>query len=394
MNQGTERLEIGNRTIVLVGTAHVSRESVEEVRRVIEEEAPDRVCVELDEGRYASITQGNSWQNLNIGKVLREGKGFLLMANLVLASFQRRLGSELGVRPGEEMLAATQAAQEKGIPFSLCDRNIQITLRRAWARTGAWGKMKMLAAMLSSVFTTEKLDPKEIEKLKEKDVLQEMMEELAMYLPAAKYVLIDERDAYLAAKIFQAQGKKVVAVVGAGHLPGIARHIRALHEKNESGDVSALEELPSRSLAGRVLPWAIPAIIVALFSLGFIRAGWKMSLAMFWRWLLIHGGLAAVGSLLAWAHPLTIVIAFVGAPIGTLNPFGKIGLFTGVAEAFLRKPRVRDLEGLAEDVATFKGFYTNRVTHILIVFFLSTLGAAIGNIIAITWLAALLGGPK
>jgi pheromone shutdown-related protein TraB len=394
MNQGTERLEIGNRTIVLVGTAHVSRESVEEVRRVIEEEAPDRVCVELDEGRYAAITQGNSWQNLNIGKVLREGKGFLLLANLVLASFQRRLGSELGVRPGEEMLAATQAAQEKGIPFSLCDRNIQITLRRAWARTGAWGKMKMLAAMLSSVFTTEKLDPKEIEKLKEKDVLQEMMEELATYLPAAKHVLIDERDAYLAAKIFQAQGNKVVAVVGAGHLPGIARHIRALHEKNESGDVSALDELPSRSVAGRVLPWAIPAIIIALFSLGFIRAGWQMSLAMFWRWLLIHGGLAAVGSLLAWAHPLTIVIAFVGAPIGTLNPFGKIGLFTGVAEAFLKKPRVRDLEGLAEDVATFKGFYTNRVTHILIVFFLSTLGAAIGNIIAITWLAALLGGPK
>ena len=153
-------------------------------------------------------------------------------------------------------------------------------------------------------------------------------------------------------------------------------------------------ELPARSVAGRVLPWGIPAIIVALFSLGFIRAGWRMSLAMFWRWLLIHGGLAAVGSLLAWAHPLTIVIAFVGAPIGTLNPFGKIGLFTGVAEAFLRKPRVRDLEGLAEDVATFKGFYTNRVTHILIVFFLSTLGAAIGNIIAITWLAALLGGPK
>ena len=394
MNQGTERLAIGNRTIVLVGTAHVSRESVEEVRRVIGEEAPDRVCVELDEGRYASITQGNSWQNLNIGKVLREGKGFLLMANLVLASFQRRMGSELGVRPGEEMLAAIQAAQEKGTPFSLCDRNIQITLRRAWARTGAWGKMKMLAAMLSSVFTTEKLDPKEIEKLKEKDVLQEMMEELATYLPAAKQVLIDERDMYLAARIFQAQGDKVVAVVGAGHLAGIARHIRALHDKSESDDVSALDELPVRSVAGRVLPWGIPAIIVALFSLGFIRAGWRMSLAMFWRWLLIHGGLAAVGSLLAWAHPLTIVIAFVGAPIGTLNPFGKIGLFTGVAEAFLRKPRVRDLEGLAEDVATFKGFYTNRVTHILIVFFLSTLGAAIGNIIAITWLAALLGGPK
>lgn len=394
MNQGIERLSFGDRTVILVGTAHVSRESVEEVRRVIEEELPDRVCVELDDGRHTALTQGNSWQNLNVGRVIREGKGFLLMANLVLASFQRRLGSELGVRPGEEMLAAIEAAREKGIPFSLCDRNIQITLRRAWSHTGAWGKMKMLAAMLTSVFSTEKLSPQDIEKLKEKDVLQEMMEELATYLPAAKHVLIDERDIYLAARIFQAEGKKTVAVVGAGHLAGIARHIRAFQEKNESDDVSALDQLPKRSVAGRVLPWAIPAIIIVLFSLGFIRAGWRMSLEMFWRWLLIHGGLAAVGSLLAWAHPLTILIAFVGAPIGTLNPFGKIGLFTGVAEAFLRKPRVRDLEGLAEDVATFKGFYTNRVTHILIVFFMSTLGAAIGNIIAIPWLTALLRGPR
>lgn len=394
MNQGIERLSFGDRTVILVGTAHVSRESVDEVRRVIEEELPDRVCVELDDGRHTALTQGNSWQNLNVGRVIREGKGFLLMANLVLASFQRRLGSELGVRPGEEMLAAIEAAREKGIPFSLCDRNIQITLRRAWSHTGAWGKMKMLAAMLTSVFSTEKLSPQDIEKLKEKDVLQEMMEELAAYLPAAKHVLIDERDIYLAARIFQAEGKKTVAVVGAGHLAGIARHIRAFQEKNESDDVSALDQLPKRSVAGRVLPWAIPAIIIVLFSLGFIRAGWRMSLEMFWRWLLIHGGLAAVGSLLAWAHPLTILIAFVGAPIGTLNPFGKIGLFTGVAEAFLRKPRVRDLEGLAEDVATFKGFYTNRVTHILIVFFMSTLGAAIGNIIAIPWLTALLRGPR
>ena len=394
MNQGTERLTLGDRSIILVGTAHVSRESVDEVRRAIEEESPDRVCVELDDGRYTSLSQGNSWQNLNIGKVLREGKGFLLLANLVLASFQRRLGSELGVRPGEEMLAAIQAAQEKGIPYSLCDRNIQITLRRAWAHTGGWGKMKMLAAMLSSVFTTEKLSPEDIEKLKQKDVLQEMMEELAAYLPAAKQVLIDERDTYLATRIFQAEGKKVIAVVGAGHLAGIARHIQALWEKKESDDLTPLEQLPRRRWAGRVLPWAVPAVIIALFSLGFIRAGWQMSLNMFWRWLLIHGGLAAVGSLLAWAHPLTILIAFVGAPIGTLNPFGKIGLFTGVAEAFLRKPRVRDLEGLAEDVATFKGFYRNRVTHILIVFFMSTLGAAIGNIIAIPWLAGLLRGTR
>ena len=157
MAQEMTRLAVEGREIVLLGTAHVSRESVEEVRRVISEEKPDRVCVELDEGRHASMSQGNSWQNLNVGKVIREGKGFLLMANLVLASFQRRLGKDLGVKPGEEMLAAIQVSQELGIPYSLCDRNIQVTLRRAWGRTRLWGKMKMLSAMLASVFTNEKL---------------------------------------------------------------------------------------------------------------------------------------------------------------------------------------------------------------------------------------------
>jgi pheromone shutdown-related protein TraB len=394
MEQDITRLLLDGREIVLLGTAHVSRESVDDVRKVISDEKPDRVCVELDEARHTSMTQGSNWQNLNVGKVIREGKGFLLMANLVLASFQRRLGKDLGVKPGEEMLSAITTAQELAIPYSLCDRNIQVTLRRAWGRTRLWGKMKMLAAMLSSVFSNEKLTAEDIEKLKQKDVLQSMMEELAAYLPAAKAVLIDERDTYLAAKIFLAEGKKIVAVVGAGHLTGIASHITALAEKRETADLAPLDQLPQKGWAGRVLPWLIPAIIIVLFGLGFMRAGWQMSLEMFWRWLLIHGGLAAVGSLLAFAHPVTILIAFVGAPIGTLNPFGKIGLFTGVAEAFLRKPRVKDVENLSEDVMSFKGFYKNRVTHILIVFFLSTLGAAIGNIISIPMLAALLKAGK
>ncbi|HEY9595183.1 MAG TPA: TraB/GumN family protein [Spirochaetia bacterium] len=381
------------REIVLVGTAHVSRDSVEEVRQAIAEEKPDRVCVELDEGRYTSISEGANWQNLNVGKVIRQGKGFLLMANLVLSSFQRRLGKDLGVKPGEEMIAAIDAAKAAEIPFSLCDRNIQITLRRAWSKTRLWGKMKMLAALVGSAFTNEKLSAEDIEQLKQKDVLQNMMEELASFLPAAKEVLIDERDLYLAARIYQAEGTKLVAVVGAGHLQGIAAHITSFAEKKEVVDVAPLDELPKKSTAGRILPWAIPAVIVVIFALGFIRGGSKMSLDMFLRWLIIHGGLAAVGSAIALAHPLTIVIAFFGAPIGTLNPFGKIGLFTGVAEAFLKKPRVKDVENLSDDVLTFKGFYMNRVTHILIVFFLSTLGAAIGNFIVIPyWITMIFRG--
>jgi pheromone shutdown-related protein TraB len=385
MEQERLRLSVDGREIVLVGTAHVSRESVDEVRLAIEEENPDRVCIELDDGRYTSMAEGSNWQNLNVGKVIREGKGFLLMANLVLGSFQRRMGKDLGVKPGEEMLAAAQIAKEKGIAFSLCDRNIQITLRRAWSGTRFWGKMKMIAAMVGSVLTTEKLSAEDIEKIKQKDVLQQMMEELASFLPQAKTALIDERDEYLATKIYQAEGTKVVAVVGAGHLQGIAAHIKGYAEKQPLAEIARLDQIPTKKLLGKIVPWTIPAIIVIIFGLGFIRAGWSMSQAMLLRWLIIHGGLAALGSLLAWAHPLTILLAFVGAPIGTLNPFGKVGLFTGVAEAFLRKPRVKDVEGLSDDIATFKGFYRNRVTHILVVFFLSTLGAAIGNMITIPW---------
>jgi pheromone shutdown-related protein TraB len=392
--QGIVRLNVGGKEIVLVGTAHVSRESVEEVRRVITEERPDRVCVELDASRHASMTQGSSWQNLNVGKVLREGKGFLLLANLVLASFQRKLGSDLGVRPGEEMLASVQTAEELGIPYSLCDRNIQVTLRRAWGRTGLWGKSKMLAAMVSAVFSDEKLDAAEIEKLKQKDVLATMMEELAEYLPPAKEVLIDERDRYLATKIFQAEGKKLVAVVGAGHLSGISAHIDALAQGRQSEDISPLDRLPQKTAASRILPWVVPAALVAIFALGFLKSGWQMSLDLALKWLLANGGLAALGALAAFAHPLTILVAFLGAPIATLNPFVGIGLFTGISEAFLRKPRVQDFERLQDDVASFTGFYRNRVTHILLVFFLSSIGGMIGNFIAIPWITALLSGGK
>jgi pheromone shutdown-related protein TraB len=390
--QGVRRISMSGREFVLVGTAHVSSESVADVRRIVAEERPDVVCVELDEGRHRSLTGEAGWHELDIGKVLREGKGFLLLANLVLASFQRRLGSDLGVKPGEEMVAAAEAARELGVPCVLADRDIQVTLRRAWASTGWWGRSKMLAAMISAVLSNEKLEASEIERLKQSDVLAEMMRELADYLPPAKQALIDERDRWLAVRIHGAAGRKVVAVVGAGHLEGIVAHLEALDAGREASDVSDIAAVPTRGWVGRLLPWVIPAALVALFVAGFFKSGLRMSLEMALKWLLANGGLAALGSILALAHPLTVIVAFVGAPVATLNPFVGIGLFTGVVEAFLRKPRVSDFERLQQDVASVKGFYTNRVTRILLVFFLSSIGGMIGNFIAIPWIGSLLGG--
>ncbi len=395
--EGTEGMEetrtsltLGGREIILVGTAHVSRESVEEVRRVIREERPDRVCLEIDLSRYNSLVEKNQWKNLDIAKVLRQKKGFLLLANLVLSAFQRRLGRELGVQPGEEMLAAVEVCRELAIPFSLCDRDIQVTLRRAWGRSGFWGKNKMLAALLSSLFTTEKLSEADIEKLKKKNALQGMMEELADFLPTVKEVLIDERDRYLATGIYRAEGRKVVAVVGAGHMAGIVRDLRALAEGRLEERLDSLEDVPRRTRVWSWIGWAIPLAIVGLLAFGFLKAGVHVGLAMIWRWVLMCGGLSALGSLVALAHPLTILTAFVAAPITTLSPTIGVGLFTGVVEATLRRPRVVDFEQLAEDLTSFKGFFRNRITHILLVFFLSSVGAMVGTFIGIPFLARLL----
>jgi pheromone shutdown protein TraB len=411
MNDTQSTVHLRDREIVLIGTAHVSKESIEEVSRVIREEKPDQVCVELDSGRFTAMAQKENWEKLNVAKVFKEGKGFLLMANLVLSGFQRRMGDELGVKPGEEMKTAIETAAGLGIPYTFCDREVQITLRRAWARCGFWSKCKLLASLISSALTTEKLSEAEIENLKNRSELDGMMAELAEYLPAVKETLIDERDRYLAAKIWTggisgeaapdslepaAAGpslprvRKQVAVVGAGHLGGIKTHLERIAAGEESGEVSELDTIPPRSLIARIAGWIIPALIAAIIVLGFFHAGAGVSLAMLLRWVLWNGSLAALGTLIALGHPLSILVSFVGAPIATINPFIGVGLFSGITEATLRKPRVTDAETISEDVSSLKGLYRNRITRALLVFLLSSVGGMVGNFISIPALAGLL----
>ena len=404
--------------LILVGTAHVSRESIDEVCGIIRDEKPELICVELDEGRYASITQKENWEKLDMAKVFREGKGFLLMANLVLSGFQRRMGAELGVKPGEEMKTALELAAELGVPHALCDREIQITLRRAWARCGLWNKCKLLATLLSSAFTTEKLSEKEIEDLKNRSELDGMMNELAAYLPGVKETLIDERDRYLAAKIWSGAGNKlsllqasgdqaapgkapaasseqparVIAVVGAGHMQGIKAHLEKIASGEESADVSGLDIIPPKGLVAKSLPWLIPAIILALFAVGFFRHGADMSLAMLWRWIFWNGSLAAIGAILALGHPLAILVSFLGAPLTSLTPIIGVGLLSGLAQGVIRKPRVRDAQNIIDDVGSLKGIYRNRISRTLLVFFLSSLGSSIGTFISIPAIVAVLFG--
>jgi len=388
MSNTLKKIELPNRIITLVGTAHISHESVAEVSAIIAQESPGRVCVEIDQNRYQSMTQGSRWENLDIGKVLKEGKGFFLMANLALSGFQKRMGAGIGAKPGEEMLAAVKAAEEGGIPWSCCDRDLQVTLKRAWARSNFWNKSKLLASLISSAFSNEKLSESEIEQLKDKNELEQMMNELADYLPSVKEVLIDERDRYLASKIFEAKEASVVAVVGAGHMAGIERWLKKLEDGTASSDVTEIDSLPPPSKLAKAAGWLVPLLILALIGIGFFRSGSQASLSLILKWILLNGSLAAIGSALCLAHPATIAVSFLLAPVATLNPLVGIGLFAGVVEAYLRKPTVQDFEGLSDDVTSLKGFYRNRVTHILLVFFLSSIGGMIGNFIALPFLAS------
>jgi pheromone shutdown-related protein TraB len=378
---------VGGREITLIGTAHVSRDSIDEVSKAIREEKPDMVCVELDQGRYDSIGNREHWEKLNVVKVFREGKGFLLIANLVLAGFQRRLGNELGVKPGEEMMAATDTARELGIPFSFCDREVQITLRRAWSRCGLWSKTKLMASLVSSALITEKLNREEIENLKKRSELDGMMNELAEYLPPVKETLIDERDRYMAAKIWTAGGSRIIAVLGAGHMAGVAAHLENIAGGGESCNVEDMDRIPPPSPIVRFLPWLIPVLIAGLIGYGTYRFGLKNSFSTLKFWLFWNGFLAAVGTTCALGHPLSILVSFVGAPIATINPIIGVGLFAGLTEATIRKPRVEDAASINEDIGSIRGIYRNRIIKALLVFLLSTVGSAIGNVVSISSIA-------
>ena len=263
-SQTQVRLSLAGREIILVGTAHVSEASVREVSDSIEAEKPDTVAIELDEKRYRSLEDPESWRNMDIVKVLREQNGFLMLSNIILSSFQKRMGLDTGVRPGEEMLAAINKAKELGLATSMVDRPITVTLRRAWAKNSFWGKCNLLALLISSAFSKDEVGADQIENLKNRSEMDGMMEELSKELPVVKEVLIDERDSYLASHIWTSSGNKVLAVLGAGHLPGVQAHLEKLAAREESGDCTEIGSVPEKKAASRVLQWLIPLLIIAL----------------------------------------------------------------------------------------------------------------------------------
>ena len=378
-------LNLNGKEIVLLGTAHVSQASCDEVKNAILEKKPDCVAIELDEQRFSALNDKESWKNLDIIKILKEKKGFLLLANLVLSSFQKRMGSNAGVKPGDEMRAGIEAAKELGIPSEMVDRPIQTTLRRAWAKNSGYGKVKLLSALFASAMTKEEVSGDEIENLKNKSEMDGMMNELAEFMPGVKEVLIDERDFYLAAHIWKAvqkgERKSVIAVLGAGHLPGVQAHLEKIARSEENTNTEQINSLPQKTARAKILGWVIPVIIVALIAAGFVFGGMKKGADLLGAWVLWNASLAGIGAIIAGGHPLTVIMAAVGAPFTSLCPLVGVGMFAGIVQAFICKPKVADMESMMDDVSSIKGFYKNRLLRVLLVFFLSSLGSSIGTFV-------------
>ena len=364
---------LDGKKILLIGTAHISQSSVDEVNTVINQVKPDTVCIELCSSRYQAMLAKDQWKNMDIFKVIREGKSFLLFANLIMTAFQKRLGSKLGVKPGSEMFEAANVAEKLNSELVLADRDVKITLQRTWRGMRFWGKIKVLGQLLASLFIREEISKEEIEKLKESDALSEAMKMLAEQSPEMKRILIDERDQYMAEKIRQSMGKLVVAVVGAGHVKGLTAELENKH------NLAELESVPPTGKAVAWLKWGIPALIIALIVYGFFTVDTDVSIEMIQRWVLINGTLSALGTAAAFGHPITIAVAFIAAPFTSLNPTIAAGWVAGLVEALLRKPQVRDFENLADDITHLKGFWQNNITRILLVVIFANLGSAIGT---------------
>ena len=369
---------------ILLGTAHVSRASVEAVTEMAGSGTFDAIAVELCPARHQALSKQQQWKDMDLFRIIREKKAGLVMANLALGAYQRRIADQFGIEPGAELKAAADAALTHNVPLQLIDRDLATTLKRSYRAVPWYKRMMLTTGLLMSTVSSEEIDEEQIEKLKEGDILESTFTEFAEQSPELYEALIAERDRFMAARLRQENrdnaGKRILVVIGAGHLEGLARYL-ATDEQDPQSDIDQLSLLPPPTRWLKFVPWVIAALVFTGFWIGFSRSpelGWQLVTL----WILINGGFAALGALIARGHPLTIISAMVAAPMTSLNPAIAAGMVSGAVESWLRKPKVSDLERLRDDATTIKGWFRNPATRILLVFFFSNLGSAIG-----TWVA-------
>lgn len=368
-------LHHNEKTIFLVGTAHISQESVDLVENVIETEQPDTVCLELDDKRFHSMSDKDQWKKLDLKQVIKNKQLSTLFISMLMASYQKRLGGQMGVEPGAELLAAANCAEKNQIPISLCDRDVRITLRRAWKSTSFFRKGYLVSSLIASAFDNSEIDEKKLAELRRKDVLEELLEEMGDNLPELKRVLIDERDIYLSEKIKSSHGKKIVAVVGAGHVEGIKKQLA----QDNRDKIAEISTIPPVSKSWKIIGWLIPLLIIgSLVTIG-VQKGIDVAGANLLFWIIANGLPSAAGALLAFAHPVTTVSAFLAAPITSLTPVIGAGYVTAFIQVMTKPPVVEEFQTVSDDVAQFTGWWRNKLLRVFLVFFLTGLGSAVGT---------------
>ena len=381
--------KIINDDITLVRTDHISEKNVKKVKKIIEKKKPDIVAVELCKRRYESITKKDQWENKPVTSLLKGNNAFFMLAQTFLSSIQRKLGKEYGVEPGSEMIAAMDIAKKNNLEVALVDRDISVTLKRAWKKMGIREKFRLVWEFLKAIigFDEEELEDLDLEELMDQDVISSMMEEFGAIAPSVTCVLIHERDEYIAKKILKESKKgKVVAVVGAGHLEGIEKHIK---NPNKDLNLKDLEYVPKKRFSIlKILGYAIPVIFAALLVYIILTGGIEKGLFALGMWFLINGTLSAIGTIIARGHPLTWLTAFVAAPLTSLNPAIAAGWVAGWVEAKLRTPKIKDFKQLSK-LDNFGDFWKNRVIRLLLVVALANVGSMIGTFVALPYLANL-----
>jgi pheromone shutdown-related protein TraB len=374
-SQDVHRVEVGSRTIFLVGTAHVSQRSVDLVREVIERERPDVVCIELDEGRYTALSQEKKFEEQDLREILKKKQLATLMLNLVLASYQRRLGLQLGVAPGSELLEAARTAEAHEIPFALCDRDVRVTLRRAWQSISWWQRFRLLGELGASLFEETEVTEDELARIRDQDVVTEVMNELGRLMPDLKRVLIDERDAYLAHEILEAKGERVVAVVGAGHVEGMKTRL----ESNLRADMHEINSIPPDSRWPKIIGWSIPLVILGSIVAIALTQGAEAAGENALIWFLANAIPSGLGAVIAFGHPVTILAAALSAPFTSLTPLIGAGYVAAFAQLWSQPPRVADFGTVGDDLSVPRRWWQSRLLRIFLVFILTTIGSLIGT---------------
>ena len=373
-------VEVAGRQFILVGTAHISQESTDLVRRVIETERPDCVCIELDTQRFEALSQKSRWETLDLRQVIRNQQLSALLVNLLLASYQKKLGGALGVTPGMELLEAARVAKELDIPVALCDRDVRVTLRRAWASMGLWKKATLMATLAVSIFEKPEISEEEMRKLRGQDVLSELMIEIGKALPDLKRVLIDERDGFLSQKISEVEGNRVVAVVGAGHLSGM---VEMLSSGNPI-DIDEINTIPPMRPIMKWIGWGVPALILSAIVYIGITKGAAVAGQNLLFWIVANGIPTTIGAAISLGHPLVIVGAFFVAPVTSLIPIIGAGYVCAFMQAYMQPPVVAEFESVSDDVGVASRWWRSKLLRVFLVFLLTTFGSMIG-----TWVGGL-----